>query len=112
MLAHITGLFLAMGEPRCQAERCISVVWGNITGTSHTNLDGCIESCLSICMDEKVADLLLLARCRFGKCLGLYLLQQLVSLKNRIDVPCLDHRPSYYLIRAGSCCVKDNLKMG
>ena len=51
-------------------------------------------------MDEKVVDLVPLARCRFGKCLGLYLLQQLISLKNRIHVQCFGHRPSYYSIRA------------
>jgi hypothetical protein len=63
-------------------------------------------------MDEKVADLVPPVRCIFGKCLGLYLLQQLISLKNRIHVQCLGHRRSYYLIRAGGCCVKDTLKMG
>jgi hypothetical protein len=63
-------------------------------------------------MDEKVVDLVPLARCRFGKCLGLNLLQQLISLMNRIRVQCLGHRPSYYPIRAGGCCVKDTLKMG
>lgn len=51
-------------------------------------------------MDEKVADLVPLARCRFGKCPGLYLLQQLISLKNRIRVQGLGHPQSYYPIRA------------
>jgi hypothetical protein len=63
-------------------------------------------------MDEKVADLVPPARCRFGKCLGLYLLQQLISLKNRIHVQRLGHRPSYYPIRAGDGCVKDTSKIG
>jgi len=63
-------------------------------------------------MDEKVADLVPPARCRFGKCLGLYLLHQLISLKNRIHGQSLGHRPSYYPIRAAGCRVKDTLKMG
>ena len=84
---------------------------GEFTGTGHTNLDGYTESCPNICMDEKVVDLVPLARCRFGKCLGLYLLQQLISLKNRIHVQSLGHRPSYYPIRAGVRCVNDTLKM-
>jgi hypothetical protein len=62
-------------------------------------------------MDEKAVDLVPLARCRFGKCLGLYLLQQLISLESRIRVQWSGHRPSYYPIRAGGCCVKDTLIM-
>ena len=57
-------------------------------------------------MDEKVADLVPPARCRFGKCLGLYLLQQLIWLKNRIRVHWLDHCPSYSPIRAGAAVLR------
>lgn len=59
-------------------------------------------------MDEKVVDLVPLAHCISCRYLGLYLLQQLISLKNRIRVRWLGHRPSY----SGGCCVKDTLKMG
>ena len=63
-------------------------------------------------MDEKVADLVPPVRCRFGRCLGQYLLHQLISLKDRIHGQSLGHRPSYYPIRAAGCRVKDTLKMG
>ena len=63
-------------------------------------------------MDEKVADQVPPARCRFDRCLGPYLLRQLISLKNHIHVQCLGQRPSYYRIRAGGNCVKDTLKIG
>ncbi len=53
-------------------------------------------------MGERVADLVPPAHCRFGKCLGLCLIRQLISLKNRIRVQCLGQCPSYYPIRAGA----------
>jgi hypothetical protein len=57
-------------------------------------------------MDERVAGLVPPVRCRFGKCLGLCRLQQLISLENRIHVPYSGHRPSYYPIRAGAAVLR------
>jgi len=91
---HTSQVFFLLWESHVVKLKDMSVRSREIRQvTGHTSLGGYSGSCLSIYTGERVADLVLQARCRSGKCLGPSRLPLPTSLENPFQIQCSGHRP-------------------
>jgi hypothetical protein len=92
---HTSQVFFLLWESHVVKLKDMSVRSREIREvTGQTNLGECIGSCLSICTDERVVDLVPQARCRFGKCLDPRRLPLPTSPENPFQVQCSGYCPS------------------